>query len=311
MTSKIKINLQYRNLPIEFNPVSIKARFYLNQINLLLKEKEKEQKDKINAQKSKEEKNILDDSFKENININIKKIPKMRKTQSLFFPSEKYFKKLKDYQKLNKNKLIKEKGFNTYIKKMIPCGNLIKNLKKTITEKSGVLHNIYIIPKNKDKSNIYYKRDISSACFPKKRKFFHKIENKTKNNDIIKIKKEKRIMSAPRIKYIDKNKEWIKKNKFIPEVNYKFFLDRPMEPMTRDRSVKALPFGGGILYCNSIWRTKKINDLIPNLHLKPLKKINDYKKKRSDIIYKRNYSLPHDFTFLSNRLIVDEDFYVY
>ena len=117
MTSKIKINLQYRNLPIEFNPVSIKARFYLNQINLLLKEKEKEQKDKINAQKSKEEKNILDDSFKENININIKKIPKMRKTQSLFFPSEKYFKKLKDYQKLNKNKLIKEKGFNTYIKK--------------------------------------------------------------------------------------------------------------------------------------------------------------------------------------------------
>ena len=88
MTSKIKINLQYRNLPIEFNPVSIKARFYLNQINLLLKEKEKEQKDKINAQKSKEEKNILDDSFKENININIKKIPKMRKTNRPDFYSE-------------------------------------------------------------------------------------------------------------------------------------------------------------------------------------------------------------------------------
>jgi hypothetical protein len=66
------------------------------------------------------------------------------------------------------------------------------------------------------------------------------------------------------------------------------------------------------LFCsNSIWRLKKISDLIPKTNFIGLEILNNFKQKRKEIIYKRQNSLPYNYTFVSNRLICDNDFFVY
>ena len=118
-------------------------------------------------------------------------------------------------------------------------------------------------------------------------------------------------MSAPKIDWRAKKEKWKEKNKNIPEENYKFFLDRPISPLTNDKSIKSLPYGGGVLYSNSIWRTKKINDLIPKLNYDVLEKLNEFKKKINEIIYKKENYIPYDLTFLSNKFITNEDLFDY
>lgn len=316
LAKKNKITRLYKNLPNEINPVSLRARFNLHQINLFLKKKENEIKNDLYLKKNNNKNlsvNEIDLNTSRDNKENDSKInfSGNQNVNSFFFPSYSKFKLIKEYQQYQKERLLKEKGFNSYISRIKSSHKFIQNLKKALPDKSSSLYDFYTIPKIPKKNQLPKKRDITSASH-----LYYKSENKYRK--IPKISKEKenkkqfkRIMSAQRINWFEKDKEWKKKNKFIHEEDYNFFLDRPITPLTLDHSVKALPSGGGILHCNSIWRIKKINDLIPDNKLKHLKKINDYKKKRDEIIYKKKKPISHDLTFLSNRLIVDDAFYVY
>ena len=320
-TKKYKITRQYKYLSNEFNPVSLKARYHLRQINSFLKEKE----EKNNQKQSKNENDIYDleeEEKKKILKNNIKKAKKA-KLKSFVCPSDKEFKKLKNYQIWQKFKAAKEHGFKNYIKKMIPNSNDVQNLQKLINEKSSLLYDFYIIQKIDDKKPLI---PIQKNIFPDLSKTIINNDNIHRNKNIkyrtnsfgffkkikkLEITKNKRVMSAPKIDWRAKKEKWKEKNKNIPEENYKFFLDRPISPLTNDKSIKSLPYGGGVLYSNSIWRTKKINDLIPKLNYDVLGKLNEFKKKRNEIIYKKENYIPYDLTFLSNKFITNEDLFDY
>jgi len=320
-TKKYKITRQYKYLSNEFNPVSLKARYHLRQINSFLKEKE----EKNNQKQSKNENDIYDleeEEKKKILKNNIKKAKKA-KLKSFVCPSDKEFKKLKNYQIWQKFKAAKEHGFKNYIKKMIPNSNDVQNLQKLINEKSSLLYDFYIIQKIDDKKPLI---PIQKNIFPDLSKTIINNDNIHRNKNIkyrtnsfgffkkikkLEITKNKRVMSAPKIDWRAKKEKWKEKNKNIPEENYKFFLDRPISPLTNDKSIKSLPYGGGVLYSNSIWRTKKINDLIPKLNYDVLEKLNEFKKKRNQIIYKKENYIPYDLTFLSNKFITNEDLFDY
>ena len=320
-TKKYKITRQYKYLSNEFNPVSLKARYHLRQINSFLKEKQ----EKNNQKQSKNENDIYDleeEEKKKILKNNIKKAKKA-KLKSFVCPSDKEFKKLKNYQIWQKFKAAKEHGFKNYIKKMIPNSNDVQNLQKLINEKSSLLYDFYIIQKIDDKKPLI---PIQKNIFPDLSKTIINNDNIHRNKNIkyrtnsfgffkkikkLEITKNKRVMSAPKIDWRAKKEKWKEKNKNIPEENYKFFLDRPISPLTNDKSIKSLPYGGGVLYSNSIWRTKKINDLIPKLNYDVLGKLNEFKKKRNQIIYKKENYIPYDLTFLSNKFITNEDLFDY
>lgn len=319
-TKKYRITRQYKYLSNEFNPVSLKARYHLRQINSFLKEKE----EKNNQKQSKNENDIynLEEEEKKKILKNNIKKAKKAKLKSFVCPSDKEFKKLKNYQIWQKFKAAKEHGFKNYIKKMIPNSNDVQNLQKLINEKSSLLYDFYIIQKIDDKKPLI---PIQKNIFPDLSKTIINNDNIHRNKNIkyrtnsfgffkkikkLEITKNKRVMSAPKIDWRAKEK-WKEKNKNIPEENYKFFLDRPISPLTNDKSIKSLPYGGGVLYSNSIWRTKKINDLIPKLNYDVLGKLNEFKKKRNEIIYKKENYIPYDLTFLSNKFITNEDLFDY
>ena len=320
-TKKYRITRQYKYLSNEFNPVSLKARYHLRQINSFLKEKE----EKNNQKQSKNENDIYDleeEEKKKILKNNIKKAKKA-KLKSFVCPSDKEFKKLKNYQIWQKFKAAKEHGFKNYIKKMIPNSNDVQNLQKLINEKSSLLYDFYIIQKIDDKKPLI---PIQKNIFPDLSKTIINNDNIHRNKNIkyrtnsfgffkkikkLEITKNKRVMSAPKIDWRAKKEKWKEKNKNIPEENYKFFLDRPISPLTNDKSRKSLPYGGGVLYSNSIWRTKKINDLIPKLNYDVLEKLNEFKKKRNEIIYKKENYIPYDLTFLSNKFITNEDLFDY
>ena len=320
-TKKYRITRQYKYLSNEFNPVSLKARYHLRQINSFLKEKQ----EKNNQKQSKNENDIYDleeEEKKKILKNNIKKAKKA-KLKSFVCPSDKEFKKLKNYQIWQKFKAAKEHGFKNYIKKMIPNSNDVQNLQKLINEKSSLLYDFYIIQKIDDKKPLI---PIQKNIFPDLSKMIINNDNIHRNKNIkyrtnsfgffkkikkLEITKNKRVMSAPKIDWRAKKEKWKEKNKNIPEENYKFFLDRPISPLTNDKSIKSLPYGGGVLYSNSIWRTKKINDLIPKLNYDVLEKLNEFKKKRNEIIYKKENYIPYDLTFLSNKFITNEDLFDY
>ena len=332
---KHKITRQYKNISNEFNPVSLKARCNLRQINIFLKEKE-DKKSRNKKLKMLEKIGNIDEIEEENIKINLfednHKLKNKNKSKSFVCPSDKEFKKLKYYQQLERNKIAKEKGFQNYIQKMIPGSNNVQILLNLINKKSSLSYDFYIFPKKENKKEINpYKRNALSAF--KKEEIFQKSKNKTmsinnkrnldikyKTNGFLKYNKEERykkkdgknnrIMSAPKVDWKEKKRKWKEKNPNIAEEDYKFFLDRPISPLTNDKSVKPLAKGGGgVLYSNSIWRTKKINDLVPRLNYNVLGKLRDFKKKRNEIIYKRHTSPSYDLTFLSNKLIIDDNFY--
>ena len=320
-TKKYRITRQYKYLSNEFNPVSLKARYHLRQINSFLKEKE----EKNNQKQSKNENDIynLEEEEKKKILKNNIKKAKKAKLKSFVCPSDKEFKKLKNYQIWQKFKAAKEDGFKNYIKKMIPNSNDVQNLQKLINEKSSLLYDFYIIQKIDDKKPLI---PIQKNIFPDLSKTIINNDNIHRNKNIkyrtnsfgffkkikkLEITKNKRVMSAPKIDWRAKKEKWKEKNKNIPEENYKFFLDRPISPLTNDKSIKSLPYGGGVLYSNSIWRTKKINDLIPKLNYDVLGKLNEFKKKRNEIIYKKENYIPYDLTFLSNKFITNEDLFDY
>ena len=320
-TKKYRITRQYKYLSNEFNPVSLKARYHLRQINSFLKEKE----EKNNQKQSKNENDIYDleeEEKKKILKNNIKKAKKA-KLKSFVCPSDKEFKKLKNYQIWQKFKAAKEHGFKNYIKKMIPNSNDVQNLQKLINEKSSLLYDFYIIQKIDDKKPLI---PIQKNIFPDLSKTIINNDNIHRNKNIkyrtnsfgffkkikkLEITKNKRVMSAPKIDWRAKKEKWKEKNKNIPEENYKFFLDRPISPLTNDKSIKSLPYGGGVLYSNSIWRTKKINDLIPKLNYDVLGKLNEFKKKRNEIIYQKHNFLPFDKTFFTNKIIIDEEVFTY
>ena len=316
LAKKNKITRLYKKLPNEINPVSLRARFNLQQINLFLKKKEAEIEKDLYLKKNNNknlsvnefDQNSSRDNKENNSNINLSN---QQNVNSFFFPSHSKFKLIKEYQQYQKERMLKEKGFKSYITRIKSSHKFIQNLKRTLPNKSSSLYDFFTNPKIPKKNQLPKKRDITSASH-----LYYKSENKYRkklniNKDKENKKNIKRVMSAQRINWFEKDKEWKKKNKFIHEEDYNFFLDRPITPLTLDKSVKALPSGGGILHCNSIWRIKKINDLIPDNKLTPLKKLNNYKKRRDEIIYKKKKSISHDFIFLSNRLIVDDNFFAY
>ena len=326
-SKKYKITRKYKLLSQEFNPVSLKARYNLSKINLYLKEKE--ENDKIEQNKELSEKDQLDDDTerenkkKKEKNSIKDELEKVKKSRSFICPSDKEFKKLIQYQQLERNKISQKNGLKNYIKKMIPYSNEVQNLQNLINKKASLEYDLYIIPKIENKKKVIpnKRRNIVSA-FHIERDIFIRNKNKTividryatKNKDNkyqtngffrrinkynSKISNNKRIMSAPKIDWREKKQKWKEKNKNIHEEDYKFFLDRPISPLTNDKSVKPLPNGGGVLYSNSIWRIKKINDLIPRLNYDALGKLNDFKRKRNEIIYKKQNSLPYDLTLFS------------
>lgn len=129
---KYKITRQYKYLSHEFNPVCIKARYNLNYINLYMKEREKNKKNKKSLIKEDEEKNvsIVEDENKKSNNNQLSEEPK--KIKPFVCPSDKEIKKLIYYQRLEKHKISKENGFKNYIKKMIPNSMEVQNFQNKL-----------------------------------------------------------------------------------------------------------------------------------------------------------------------------------
>lgn len=326
-TKKYKITRQYKYLSNEFNPVCIKARYNLKYINLFLKEKENNDKSEQKSSDLEEDKNNSDEEKNRKIKSNAKKFDKSKKIKPFVCPSDKEIKKLIYYQRLEKYKISKEKGFQNYIKKMIPNSQEVQNFQKRINNNASLNYDFYIIPKIENKKEVLNKKRSIVSAFQVNKSIFTKNKYKTitleekkslgnqdhiyKTNGLFKkiqkynfnIKNNKRVMSAPKYDWREKKLRWKEKNKNVAEEDYKFYLDRPISPITNDKSVKPLPGGGGVLYSNSIWRIKKINDLIPRLNYDALEKLNNFKKKRNEIIYKKDNYMPYDLTFLSNRTI--------
>ncbi len=139
-----------------------------------------------------------------------------------------------------------------------------------------------------------------------------------KNDLSLNQKNAKRIMSAPKIEFRKKLKNLRKnntnnlKNFSSNESHTKFDSNRPMSTLIKSNSVMPLSSGAKDLMCpNAIWRIKKISELIPKTNFNGPSILNNFKQKRKEIIYKRQNSLPYDLTFLSNRLIYDNDYFVY
>lgn len=335
-TKKYKITRQYKYLSSEFNPVCIKARYNLKYINLFLKEKENNDKSEQKSSDLEEDKNNSDEEEKNRkIKSNAKEFDNKKKIKPFVCPSDKEIKKLIYYQRLEKYKISKEKGFQNYIKKMIPNSQEVQNFQKRINNNASLNYDFYIIPKIENKKKVLKKKRSIVSAFQVNKSIFTKNkyktitleekknlgnqDNKYKTNGLFKkiqkynfnIKNNKRVMSAPKFDWREKKLRWKEKNKNVAEEDYKFYLDRPISPRTNDKSVKPLPGGGGVLYSNSIWRIKKINDLIPRLNYDALEKLNNFKKKRNEIIYKKDNYKPYDLTFLSNRAINNNDFHNY
>ena len=335
---KYKITRQYKYLSHEFNPECIKARYNLNYINLYMKEREKNKKNKKSLIKEDEEKNvsIVEDENKKSNKNQLSEEPK--KIKPFVCPSDKEIKKLIYYQRLEKHKISKENGFKNYIKKMIPNSMEVQNFQNKINNNASLNYDFYVMPKIENKNRIQTKKRTIVSAFQINKSIFkkNKKKNKTiisaenkyirnKNNKyntsrfltkeekyIFNIKNNNRVMSAPKLDWREKKLKWKEKNKNVAEEDYKFYLDRPISPLTNDKSVKPLPRGGGVLYSNSIWRIKKINDLVPKLNYDAVEKLNDFKKKRNEIIYNKENSIPYDLTFLSNRIVKDNnDFFSY
>jgi hypothetical protein len=331
---KYKITRQYKQISNEFNPVSLKARCYLNQINNFLRENEKDNKISI---KNKENDNI---DF-ENINNNNQLQKKdQEKIEEFVCPSEIKFKKFKKYQQCQKNKFFKEKGFLNYIERMKPNSRIVYNLKNVINEKFTLSYDFYIFPKiekkKADKPNkknilkeIDKEKDNNTICNNSKSKTFIYSDNNYKTNGFDYLKKSKkndltfnkkktnRVISAPKIEWrkklqnLQKNTKNVK-NTSVNEVNSKISSDRPLTSLIKSNSLMQLSSSTKDLFCsNSIWRLKKISDLIPKTNFIGLEILNNFKQKRKEIIYKRQNSLPYNYTFVSNRLICDNDFFVY
>ena len=194
---KYKITRQYKFLSQEFNPVSLKARYNLNKINLYLKEKE--ENDKIEQNKKISEKDELDDTErekqkqKEKEKNNIKnELEKVKKSRSFICPSEKEFKKLIQYQQLERIKISQKDGLKNYIKKMIPYSNEVQNLKNIINKKASLDYDFYIIPKIENKKEVIHnnkrRRNIVSAFHIEKDMFMQCgnwiVENDNTKTDI-------------------------------------------------------------------------------------------------------------------------------
>ena len=333
---KQKIIHQYKSLPYDLNLVGLKARCNLNQINLILQQKEKERQKKknkdIEVKKVISDNDYLDSDERNKIdnNNNMDEKIKESKSNSFLCPSSDLIKKIKNFQIWNKNKILKQSGFQGYFNSLVPNSNIVKIIKNKINDQAGLNSNFYICPQiaNKTTINFNNKRKISSALLKYTKyqtcdlssKMKRTKDGKSKTNRFIRLnkpalnliqKKVKRVMSAPKIDWKEKKRKWKEKNKNVAEEDYRFYLDRPLSPRYNDKSVKLLPKGGGVLYSNSIWRTKKINDLVPKLCYNALCYLKDFKRKRKEIIYRKEKKIAYDLTFLSNRLVLDDRYYVY
>ena len=147
---------------------------------------------------------------------------------------------------------------------------------------------------------------------------YKKYEKMEKNDLSLNQKNAKRIMSTSKIEFRKKLKNLRKNNtnnlkNFSSNESYtKFDSNRPMSTLIKSNSVMPLSSGAKDLMCpNAIWRIKKISDLIPKTNFNGPSILNNFKQKRKEIIYKRQNSLPYDLAFLSNRLIYDNDYFVY
>lgn len=335
-TKKYKITRQYKYLSHEFNPVCIKARYNLNRINLYMKERENNKKNKKSLDLKDELKKHSIEEDENKKDNNRQHFEETKQIKPFVCPSDKEIKKLIYYQRLEKHKISKENGFQNYIKKMLPNSMDVQNFQNKINKNASLNYDFYVMPKIEIKKQILTKKRSIVSAFQVNKSIFNKNKNRTfidKENKYIRnknnkyntsgflkkkekynfnINNHKRVMSAPKLDWREKKLKWKEKNKNVAEEDYKFYLDRPISPLTNDKSVKPLPRGGGVLYSNSIWRIKKINDLVPKLNYDAVEKLNDFKKKRNEIIYNKENVVSYDLTFLSNRIAKDNnDFFSY
>ena len=164
-TKKYKITRQYKYLSNEFNPVCIKARYNLKHINLFLKEKENNDKSDQKSSDLEEDKNNSDEEKNRKIKGNSKEFDNSKKIKPFVCPSDKEIKKLIYYQRLEKYKISKEKGFQNYIKKMIPNSQEVQNFQKRINNNASLNYDFYIIPKIENKKKVLTKKRSYSVSF--------------------------------------------------------------------------------------------------------------------------------------------------
>ena len=254
--------IQYKKLPEDFNDISLNARFQLNQIYSLLT-KRGNNVPKYEQQYQDEE----DKDINENQKINQEK--------NLFSNSEQTLIKIKKIQSLQKNKILQNKGFQNFIHSNIENYEKIKETIKKMDDKINTSN-------YKELNNLRKLKHKSQRMILPKIKIIND-ETKNENSENTKVK----VITVCKIKNINNCKKKLLRSKSDTCCLY---LDTPLSPKSIDDNIKFTNKGGGLIYPNSIWRSKNINDIVSNYNSQNLlDKIQQMKNERYKVIHNKDF----------------------
>lgn len=328
-----KLLIRYKNLSDEFNQVSLGARYNLSQINLFL-DKKSEIIKKINSKSINIYNSFTNENLKSNLWFNNGTI-KPKRLNSFISPSDIALKNLKLYQRFSRNDILGKNGIKIYSQKLKSNYKKVQDIQKNLENISPVTHEIFRLSK----------RPAIKIPFPtnNQKKLINNVECKLLSNKIYRnfikncpIEERKNINNSKKkyniVRKININKNHLNRAKSAMNIknnfnskysreneNYKFFLDHPKSPITQDKTIQITPKGGGLIYRNSVWRIKSVNDLVrPYSSSNTLDKLEEMNSKRKEIISKIKFSKPFDSTFISNgkglninNFLFNNDFYCY
>ena len=255
---------QFKKLPEDFNDISLNARLHLNQIYSLFNSKRLE-----NDLKSKERyRNEEGQMTNEN--------QKSKNVKTPFINSEQALIRIKKFQNLQKNEILQHNGFQNYIQTNIVN---YEKIKETIKRLDNKIH----FSGHKEINNFPNLKNMSQKMLLPKIKIIND-ETKNETNENIKIK----ISNVNKNKNINNCKKKLLRSSSCDTCC--LYLNRPLSPKSIDDSIKLTNKGGGLIYSNSIWRSKNMNNLVANYNSKNLSdKIQQMKNNRYKIIYNKDF----------------------
>lgn len=141
-----KKEMQYKNLPKEFNLVSLKARYNLNEINVYLKEKKEREEQR---RRELEEQRMF--NLKQFTKPPIEK-KKPKKLLSLS-PSDEAQKKIRNYKFWEAYDIAQKLGLNNHLRKLVPISINVRKIRKKLEERIPVVNAIKLKQNNSNDNN--------------------------------------------------------------------------------------------------------------------------------------------------------------
>ena len=256
--------IQNKEFPENFNDFSLNARFHLNQIYSLLNTKRVNNEEKYKKRHQYEQDNNINENQKNN------------QEKKEFDNSEEAIIRIKKIQNLQKNEILQHNGFKNYVKTNFAN---VEKLKKSMKKMEDEIQ----FSNHKKISNFHKRRNTSQKIILPKIKIINE-ERKNENNENSKTK----IITVNKNKNVNNCKQKLLRSNSCDTCC--LYLDRPLNPKSIADGVKLTNTGGGLMYSNSIWRSKNINNFVSNYNSQILfDKIQQMKNKRYKVIYNKDF----------------------